>query len=176
MNFTSLHDVKFKVFDQGSDRYLVKYYSGVSRWPKIFRAFNCATDEARREMFYFLGQARFCEECRDEILTYTVPAEVKTCRTCTLKKAADNPSIELIPECPVCYQKMLQVDGTRKKLACQHTLCVHCCRRMIKHARHVHYDMIRGPQPTWTITCPMCRHQGLYDSALNVVMPNQTLH
>lgn len=164
MEFKSVYGVRFKVFDQGADRYLVKYYTETSKWPKQYRPFRCSNDEARREMFYILGQSRPCTTCKDELLGYKDDPQATVCKTCQLNELArQGVPGDSLAECPVCYQKILSVDNTKQKLVCNHEMCTTCLRRIARTSHQPYYDPVYGLTTGLTITCPMCRDVRNYD-------------
>ena len=174
MDYTNPQGVRFKVVSYAvGNRYSVKYYTGVSQWPRTVRDFQCPTDELRREMFFIIGSMRLCTTCKVDLLGHNDDPEQMTCQTCILKAVAlaglDGSSL---PECPVCYQKMLTVDASKRTLACRHNMCPGCTRRLMKPTGHVHYDNLHRPYHAWSITCPMCRDVAYYDGALRPVVPN----
>ena len=175
MDYTNPHGVRFKITSRNETRYDVKYYTGVSSWPRSLRSFQCKTDELRQEMFFILGSKRLCTTCKTDLLGHNDDPTKETCQSCILRVSALGADGAGVPECPVCYQKMLSVDGSKQSLACRHEVCIGCTRKLMKPPTRIHYDPIQGGAfPTWTITCPMCRDVAQYNAALRVVMPNTT--
>jgi hypothetical protein len=165
MNYTNKHDVRFKLLEEPVQGcYVVKYYSGVSKWPRILRRFYCTDDETRREMFYLLNNFRLCTLCKE----YLVEESRSICRQC-ITLAASTVHDEEIDDCPVCYEKMFRINETKRKLACGHNLCIGCARRLMRSCHLNYTDPYIGPIPTCTITCPLCRNQGLYDYSLRTL-------
>jgi hypothetical protein len=163
MNYENQYDVRFKIVGSGPS-YTVKYYSGQSRWPKIYKKFSCPDEETRREMFYILNTSRLCTIC-----THTLIDDTRsTCHDC-LARAAASVTEENIAECPVCYNKMFRFDGSRKQLACRHELCKPCMFRLVRPHRVGYLDPVRGPIATCTIMCPLCRGVGWYDYSLTIL-------
>lgn len=171
--YTNPHGVRFRILEnsQSENKLVVKYYTKESRWPRVYNTYTCSSDEMRREMFYILNQLRLCAICELTMLNRNDSAR-SICHGCTMKQVSDGTPDETIPECPVCYQKMLRVDGSRRRLACGHELCVLCMRRMLRPSTHIHYDMNHGPMVTCTVTCPMCRDKALYDYSLRTIQMN----
>jgi hypothetical protein len=163
MEYKNPHGVRFKVYNSRKDHYVVKYYPCAVQWPRRLRSFYCPTDAARHEMFFLIGNMRHCVTCRVSLLGHLDDPAAAACQDCILKEAA---AAGLaggdIPECPVCYQKMLSVDGTRKTLACRHQVCLSCVSRLAKSV------YAQG----WSITCPMCRDTSMYDAAFRPTMAN----
>lgn len=158
MNYTNKHEVRFKILEATvSGFYTVKYYSGVSKWPRILKRFHCPDDETRREMFYILNNSWLCTLCKDTL----IGDSRSTCKSC-ITLVSSQVQDDQIAECPVCYEKMFRVDSTKRTLACGHELCLGCTRRL---TRSYH----QSSAPTYTIRCPLCRSQGLYDHALRVI-------
>ena len=174
MDYTNPHGVRFKIANKNDVRYDVKYYTGVSSWPRSLGGFRCPTDELRQEMFFILGSKRLCTTCKVELLGHNDDPGKETCQSCILRVSALGADGAGVPECPVCYQKMLSVDGSKKSLACRHEVCIGCTRKLMKPPAQIHYDPARGAYPTWSITCPLCRNVAQYNAALVVVMPNTT--
>lgn len=169
MDYRNAQGVRFKVYSTGQDRYVVKYYPGVSQWPRTLRHFQCPTDETRQEMFFLLGNMRLCGTCQVTLLGHLDDPGRGSCQDCILKAAAAaGVRGEDIPECPVCYQKMLTIDGTRKSLACKHEVCAACAKRLSKPTTD--YDPTYGIM--WSIRCPMCRDVSTYDSAFRTSRAN----
>jgi len=167
MDYKNPQNVRFKVYNSSQDRYVVKYYPGVSQWPRALRSFHCPTEETRQEMFFLIGNMRLCNVCQVSLLGHLDDPNKVTCQECILKAAASIGILgEDIPECPVCYQKMLAVDGSRKTLACRHQVCGACATRMSKPAGYWHGC------PTRTITCPLCRDCSVYDIAFRPIVAN----
>jgi hypothetical protein len=163
MNYENQYHVRFKVI--GSSPYTVKYYSEHSRWPRIYKKFHCPDDETRREMFYILNTSRLCTICTDTLIDDTR----STCQECLARAAASSATEDSVAECPVCYNKMFRINGSRKKLACQHELCKTCMTRLLRPHRVAYMDPIRGPTATCTVMCPLCRGVGWYDYSLTVL-------
>lgn len=153
MEYVNSHGVRFRI----NTDYTARYYTKKDKWPRVYRRFVCLTDENRREMFYMLNNARLCSTCESSLLDYRVDSEQTVCKTCVLRQNA-SPSDDDIAECPICYQKMLSVDCTRKTLPCRHDVCTYCVRRMIRVIRYV------GPtcEPIGIMSCPLCRHEAYY--------------
>jgi hypothetical protein len=172
MDYTNQQKVRFKIAHKNGSRYDVKYYTGVSQWPRNLRNFQCPTDELRQEMFFVLGNMRLCTTCKVELLGHNDDPNKETCQSCILKVSALGADGAGVPECPVCYQKMLTVDGSKNSLACRHEVCLGCTRKLMKPPTQFHYDPSRGTFPTWTITCPLCRDVANYDAALRVTRAN----
>ena len=165
MNYTNKHDVRFKLLDAPvSGFYIVKYYSGVSKWPRILKRFHCPDDETRREMFYILNSSRLCTLCKETL----IDDSRSTCKHC-IALAASNVQDEQIADCPVCYEKMFRVNNTKRTLACGHELCTGCTRRLTRSYHITYNDPHRGVIPTCTIRCPLCRNQGWYDYTLTII-------
>jgi hypothetical protein len=163
MDYTNPHQVRFKIFPNG----LVKYYPKVTGWPRTYQTFQCADDDMRREMFYILSTLRLCSICRNCLHDESR----STCQNCVLREILTSGIQEdQIAECPVCYNKMFRVNGSRKSLVCRHEMCATCMRRMIRPYPHAHLDPIYGARPTCTITCPLCRNKGWYDYNLNIIL------
>jgi hypothetical protein len=157
MNYTNKHDVRFKLLETSvSGFYTVKYYSGVSKWPRVLKRFHCPDDETRREMFYILNNSWLCTLCKESL----IGDSRSTCKSC-ITLASSNVQDEQIAECPVCYEKMYRVDSTKRTLACGHELCIGCTRRLTRS--------YLGQVTTYTIRCPLCRSQGLYNQALTPI-------
>lgn len=176
MDYTNTHGLRFKLVHRNSGNYLVRYYAGTKSWPRTFRMFNCPTDDSRREMFYILNNTRLCTTCTDELIEHIHIEDEPTCQKCILRKISES-GVDgtTIPECPVCYNKMMSVDNSKRMLACRHEVCPPCFRRMIKPTHQVHYDGHR-PVPVGGLTCPMCRHEGFYDLyAYRQVNPGSTI-
>lgn len=153
MNYTNRNGVRFRIFEN-ANRYQIKYY-GAKAWPKKYNSYFCPTNETRNEVFYILSTLRLCSLCKDQLHDETR----STCQECVIREALANTIQEdQIAECPVCYAKMFKVTGTRRQLACRHEMCSVCMRRMVR--------AINGL--TCSITCPLCRHQAVYDYSLNV--------
>lgn len=175
MDYVNPQEVRFKICHGVTDRYTVKYYTGVSQWPRILRSFHCPTDVARHEMFFMLGQIRLCQTCKTETLGYIDDPSRMNCQACILKEmSAAGVDGSTLPECPVCYQKMLSVDGSKRRLACRHELCASCTHRLAKRSGHVYYGQ-HGPYASLTVTCPLCRDVAYYDAAFRVVIPNTSV-
>ena len=166
MEFTSRYGVRFKIFDQRNDNYLVKYYTEISKWPRIYRTFTCPSDQTRHEMFFVLGNTRACVTCKDSLLGYKDEPARTQCRECLLRDVANRgvPD-DAIEECPVCYQKILTIDNSKQTLVCKHSLCRNCFRRMSVRSSQIYYDPIVGLAAGWNIKCPMCRQTNSYDQA-----------
>jgi hypothetical protein len=164
MDYTNTHGVRFKL-SHGSGGYTVRYYVGTTgrAWPRTFRVFHCPTDECRREMFYILNNTRLCTTCKDKLIDHRSADQEPTCQSCVLERISQsNVDGSTIPDCPVCYHKMMTIDNSKRVLACRHEVCPPCFRRMIKPTHHVQYDGVR-PVPLGKLTCPLCRHEGFYD-------------
>ena len=158
MDYVNTHGVRFRINeDRHTSECIVKYYTGRDRWPKTYRSFSCSTDEKRREMFFMINNIRLCSTCTHTILEYRIDPDQTICSHCILRRES-LPNPDEIPECPVCFQKMLAVDSTRKTLACRHQLCVYCFLRMHKPTH------VLGPyyEPVGKLTCPLCRHEAYY--------------
>lgn len=164
MDYTNTHGVRFKLLHRVTSGYTVKYYTGSGKaWPRTYRGFHCPTDEYRQEMFYILNNTRLCTVCKVELLDHRCTDENPVCQACVLRKASEACIHEdSIPECPVCYNKMMFVDNSKRILPCRHEVCPSCFTRMLKPSQHVHYDGHR-PVPVGIITCPMCRREAHYD-------------
>ena len=176
MDYTNTHGVRFKLTHRGVGEYTIRYYITGKPWPRTFRVFSCPTDERRQEMFYILNNCRMCSTCQEELLDHRYMDDPPTCQGCILRKASQVGTTENnIPECPVCYHKMMSVDNSKRVLACRHEVCPPCFRRMIKPTHQVHYDGIR-PLPVGKLTCPLCRNEGFYDLfAYRQVNPGNTI-
>jgi hypothetical protein len=149
-----------------TNTYTVKYYSEKSKWPRIYRNFTCTDDETRNEMFYILSTSRLCTICNDHI----IDDSRSTCQDCMIREGLTNGlTVDQIPECPVCYNKMFRVNGTRRKLACGHDLCTACMRRMLKPHHVLYVHPIGGARATCTIMCPLCRATGWYDYSFTIL-------
>jgi hypothetical protein len=159
MDYTNSHNVKFKLYTQTHEWYLVKYYPKQSSWPRNLQRFHCPSDEAKREMFYVLSHCRPCDTCDKSLLTYRVEDAVTTCETCMLTKASQAPT-DTIAECPVCLNKMLGVDKTKRKLVCNHEVCVTCTNRISKASSY--YEPGVGICGAMEVKCPMCRDTQRY--------------
>lgn len=176
MDYTNTHGLRFKLVHRNNGSYLVRYYVGTKSWPRTFRAFLCPNDDSRREMFYILNNTRLCTTCQDELIDHRHTEDEPTCQSCILRKISEaGVDGNTIPECPVCYNKMMSVDNSKRLLVCRHEVCPPCFRRMIKPTQQVHYDGHR-PVPVGVLTCPMCRHEGFYDLyAYRQVNPGSTI-
>ena len=149
MNYTNEHGVRFKVAEHPPNMYTVKYYPGTP-WPRTYSSFHCPTDERRREMFFVLNNLRLCTTCNDEVLGYRVDSDRTVCKKCALRNVLTSGTPgEDIPDCPVCYQKMLAVDYSKVTLPCRHDLCRYCISRMTRNNSSV-------------LTCPLCRSQSFH--------------
>jgi len=176
MDYTNEHGVKFKLVHRGTNTYTVRYYPGNGRaWPRTYRMFLCPTDECRREMFYILNHSRLCTMCKDDLIEYRAE-DNPICRGCILRKAQeDGRNEESIPECPVCYQKMLVVDSSKHVLPCRHEVCNGCFKRMLKMTTHIHYNGYI-PVQVGVINCPLCRQEAFYEFlSFRQVMVNNTI-
>ena len=153
MNYTNPNGVRFRI-SQEENRYKIKYY-GAKAWPRHYKSYYCPSDETRNEVFYILSTLRLCCLCKDRLHDDSR----STCPDCVIREALANGVPEdQIAECPVCYVKMFKVTGTRLQLACRHEVCSVCIRRMLRPINTL----------SCSVTCPLCRHQGVYDYSLNV--------
>lgn len=163
MEYSNKHAVRFKIHEHAGC-YTVKFYSDVSKWPRIYRKFYVSDDETRREMFYILNNSRLCTICQDTL----IDDSRSTCRDCLLRAAASVPEDD-IAECPICYNKMFRVNDTKRKLACGHELCRVCMLRLTRSCSMLYVDPYGNPRTTCTIMCPLCRAVGWYDYSLNIL-------
>lgn len=160
MNYTNQHNVRFKITQRGSSQsWLVKYYTPNSKWPRNLRSYVLPDEETRREMFYILNSSRLCTICKNNVINDSR----STCNTCIMAEAAKNGTSSDMSECPVCYEKMFRVDRTKCRLACGHEMCMACINRMRRPVQ-TNYTA-----PTCTLTCPLCRGQGVYDYGYRVL-------
>lgn len=164
MNYENQYNVRFKIIETDSWSCTVKYYSEKSRWPKIYKKFRCPDNETRREMFYILNTSRLCTICVHTLIDDTR----STCQEC-ISRAAATVTEEDIAECPVCFNKMFRINGSRRQLACRHELCTTCMSRLLQPHQQAYMDPRRGPITTCTIRCPLCRGVGWYDHSLNIL-------
>ena len=167
MDYRNTHGVRFKILFHGN-RYTVKYYSPAHKWPHIYDTYVCSNDNERQEMFFILNSLHFCDTCHDTLLTYQ--DSLTKCKKCILMQSALATREENIMECPVCYQKILKIDGTKKELACKHELCMPCFRRMMQISGTViQYNTVI---PVAKVKCPMCRDEATYDyNLLRPILP-----
>lgn len=174
--YVNPHGIRFRIVESTRDptQLIVKYYTPGMKWPHILHTYTCSTDEMRSEMFYIINQIRFCTLCNVNILDRENPTR-SVCLACTMKQVASGTPEENIPECPVCYKKMLRVDGSKQKLVCNHELCATCMRRISRPSNHIHYDMQLGPMMTMVVCCPMCRTRAYYDYSLRHLPMNATI-
>ena len=171
MEYTNTHGICFKIHSQENDYYVVKYYPRNSKCPRVFRRFHCVSEESRQEMFFILSKLRICSCCNHALLGYR--DERTVCKDCILRTSSTQESD--IAECPVCFQSMLILDGTKKKLSCQHFLCLMCMKRMAKSTSTVHYDQSFGSYVVKEVKCPLCRHVGHYDYLYRATVTNSTI-
>lgn len=176
MDYTNTYDVRFKIIHHSENTYCVRYYPGGKSWPRTYRAFNCPTEECRREMFYVLNNSRLCMVCRDDIINHRGMDGDPVCRKCILRRAQTEAlNEECIPECPVCYQKILLVDNSKHILPCKHEICKGCFKRMLKLTSHIHFNGYR-PTQVGVIACPMCRQEAFYEfSSFRQVLPGSVI-
>ena len=167
MDYQNSHGVRFKITFSGN-KYTVKYYAPSRKWPHIYDAYMCTNDKERQEMFFILNNLHFCDSCQSKLMTYTDSAT--TCKKCTLMRSAISVRDENIMECPVCYQKILKIDGTKKELTCKHEMCLTCFRRMMQiTGTTIRYNTV---VPVATVKCPMCRNEAQYEySSLRPILP-----
>ena len=158
MDHINPHGVRFRIRESGQN-IEARYYTPKDKWPKTYRSFRCVSDEDRREMFFMINSVRLCSTCERNTLGYRDDPDCTNCSVCCLRESA-TPDVDEISECPVCYNKMLGIDATRRTLACKHNVCLACFRRL---HRVTHY---MGPtsDPVGPITCPLCRHEAYYSS------------
>ena len=159
MEYTNEYGVRFKIHAQNNnDSYDVLYYTEKSIRPRKHKSFfmNGKKENLQKEMFYVLSKLRFCETCKDKLLGYR--EDQPKCQGCSLMEHSNTPE-ENFSECPVCYQKMFDIDYTKKTLTCQHEICRYCLSRMLKKTRYWYNSTI----PVGMITCPLCRHDSYYD-------------
>lgn len=166
MDYKNQHEVRFRLYFDNNNSYTVKYYSEKSKWPRLYRSFICADDQTRNEMFYILSVSRLCTICKDHL----IDESRSTCQECMIREAlANGVTMNQIAECPVCYNKMFKVNGTRKMLACGHELCTACMRRMLRPNNSLYYSPSGVARATGTIKCPLCRAVGWYDYSLTIL-------
>ena len=175
-DYVNPHGVRFRLVESTQDPSLiiVKYYSRERRWPQTYNTYKCSNDEHRKEMFYILNNIRFCTICTSTLLDRNDETR-SVCFACSMHQFTNGFPEENIPECPVCFKKMLRVDGSRQKLACGHEICVTCTRRISRASNHVHYDMNHGPMLTCTVSCPLCRAVARYDYSFRHLPQNATI-
>jgi hypothetical protein len=158
MEYVNPHGVRFRIKEtRNTPEFVARYYTPNDKWPRTYRTFTCSSEEKRREMFFMINNVRLCSTCTTTILDYRIDPDQTICTPCNLRRDS-LPEPDDIPECPVCFQKMLDVDSTRKTLACKHHLCMYCFHRM---HRTTHF---LGPyaEPVGKLTCPLCRHEAYY--------------
>lgn len=171
MDYTNAHGVCFKIHSEENDYYKVKYYPRNARFPRVYDKFQCRSDAMRSEMFFILSKLRFCSCCSTDLLGYRDERDV--CKACLLRQSSEKETE--IAECPVCFQSMLTLDGSKVQLTCQHFLCLMCMKRMAKSTAHVHYEQTFGPYVVKQVKCPLCRTIGHYDYLYRATVPNSTI-